>query len=130
MSMGYASGYADTVDENTVKEFCPAEFKAFMETVEQSSQSLDEVARLTNFSPIDEDEIDKDVYQAYIRLQEAFERNTGLTLDLSFHDADEEGDRYDDVNGPFWAVDGVYQITPAGKKMMSFINRVNFVTFG
>jgi hypothetical protein len=54
-------------------------------------------------------------------------------MGLGFHDKDEQGDRYDDVNGYYWWVDNVYQKTPQAKKFEKLghaIERKFFVTFG
>lgn len=71
------------------------------------------------------------------RLAAAFRRATrvgrqGLQLDIGYHDADNDGDRYDDdlVRGVYFPVDGVWQHSPAGKKFRDKIHRVGFVTFG
>jgi len=129
MGTKYSSGHADVIEEKTVREFCPAEFEAFMKIVEDDDNlSLDDVAQITRFTPHD-DELPKKILEVYEKLQEAFERNTGLTLDLCHHDSENEYSD-GDVDGAFWAVDGVYQITPAGKKMMEFIMRARFVNFG
>ena len=57
-------------------------------------------------------------------------RVRGWSWSPRFHNADNDGDRYDDVSGGFFHVDGVYRLTPAGKKFAGKIERKFFVTFG
>lgn len=54
-----------------------------------------------------------------------------LQLGIEYHSED-DGDRYDDVNGVFFSVGGVYQPSPAGKVLLDteFVKRNFFVTFG
>lgn len=61
-----------------------------------------------------------------------FNSQTGLYLDLAFHDSMEYGDRYDDVDGAFWALTGVTELTPAGKKAteQGLVWQAHFVHFG
>lgn len=56
-------------------------------------------------------------------------QNTGLELYLDYHDPD-DGDMYDEVNGVMWCVDGVYQLTEAGKIHHKQIQRKGWVSFG
>ena len=72
----------------------------------------------------------------YIKLKDAFERETnGLTLWLCYHNED-EGDRYDDVRGAFWTVGGMYVMSEQGKALNDKVGRGNqvqtnfYVTFG
>jgi hypothetical protein len=47
-----------------------------------------------------------------------FERVTeGLTLELGYHDRENDGCRGDDVDGTFWEVGGVWKLSPAAKKL-------------
>ena len=48
----------------------------------------------------------------------------------SYHDKEEDGDRYDEVDGIFWSVCGVWELTKAGKKMEKYISRKFWTNFG
>ena len=77
----------------------------------------------------------QEVAQALEALKAAFARATAvgdshLELSIGYHDAAQDGDRYDEVNGVFWAVDGLYQLSPAGRKFGTKVRRKFFVTFG
>ena len=129
MSMGYGSAHADTVEQKFVKKTCPKEFKAFIKAIDDDGNAdFDFVANQCNFDPTDE--VPEPILDAYVTLCKAFEAKTGLQLGLGFHNSDDEGSCYDDINGAYWWVGNVYQMTPAGKKYEKFITRENFVQFG
>ena len=127
--MGYGAGHADCVDQSFVKKQCPKEFKAFLKAIEDSGNfDFDCVARAASYDQVEED-CSKEILEAYVNLTTAFEKKTGLSLYLGFHDKTEEGDRYDDVDGAYFWVDKVFTLTPAGKKYQKHITRCNFVQF-
>lgn len=138
MGMGYGANYADVVDEAFVKETCPDELQKFREAFEtyQNDPDLSESASYLISEVLDTPESPKTdsptlpMWETYHVLIEKFAQLTGLYLALCYHDSDSEGDRYDDVNGEFWSVGGVYTITPAGEKFKDKISRVHYVTFG
>jgi len=71
---------------------------------------------------------------AWKRLAEAFTKATtvegaGLGLNPRYHDPD-YGDRYDEVEGGFFDIEGVYRLSPAGRKYARQIKRRCFVDFG
>lgn len=53
-----------------------------------------------------------------------------LELGMGYHDSDADGDRYDEVDGAYFYVDGCYEPTPAAKKLLNdgTIERQWFVT--
>ena len=60
-----------------------------------------------------------------------FEKTTeGLILDIDFHDKEGDGDRYDEVDGVFFTVGGMYGLTPAGKKFNDVVTRKFYTTWG
>ena len=140
MSMGYTAGYADVVDEKFVKQTCPKQFRAFMRRLDkeavttevsltsgvQQGLDLDTFAREAMYG---ENCGSDTLRKKYAELCDAFEKATGLTLSVDFHDR-EDGDRYDDVYGHYWAVGNVYKRTTAGKKWDRMITRAFFVNYG
>ena len=68
--------------------------------------------------------------RAYQKLQADFKKSTKLSLSLDYHDADNEGDRYDEVDGCFWSVGGVWKQTTAGKKYKNDIEHKLWVVYG
>lgn len=158
MGMGYGSNFADVIDFKDVKRLCPAEAKALVKTLKKYGVSMDDLAQTfrceepeletleTAISAAAPDDLDNDAYglyeeegirtisQALETLKAAFARATAvgkshLDLCIGHHDPD-DGDRYDEVKGAFWSVDGLYQLSPAGQKFGNKVQRKFFVTFG
>jgi len=126
MGMGYGADYADIVEESFLQTTCPLEFKELDKLLNKHEIDWEEFAREAMYGEYDIEEIEK----AFVKLQNKFEKDTGLELLIGFHDQHDEGDRYDEVNGVYWHVGGVYELTEAGKKFEENINRKMFVTFG
>ena len=129
MGMGHAANYADVVEESTVKQACPKAFNVLMVALEISTifDGLDDLAQATK---CDEQFEEKHLEDAFMKLRGEFEGRTGLPLDLSYHSSENEGGRYDDVDGHFWIVDNVYEMTKEAKKMEDKIERKFWCTFG
>lgn len=130
--MGYGSNYAETIEEKSVKKICPKEFKNFMQALDESHEDLECFASSINNGDCAED---LETGQAYEALCKALKKATGLTTELGFHDADECGDKYDDINGHFWWIDAdeIWQLTPEAKKLEDAghkIERQFYVSFG
>jgi hypothetical protein len=127
MSMGCGANYADVIENGTVEKMFPKKYKAFMEALKKANLSFDEFAQ--EISPNDESLL-PEITKTFNVLKSAFDKKTGLELCLGFHDSANQGDIYDDVSGGYFSVDGMYQYTPAGKKMGKVVNRRFFVTYG
>ena len=72
-----------------------------------------------------EDQAVQEISAAFEALQAAFAKATAvgtshLDLAIGYHGED-DGDRYDDVRGVFWAVDGMQQLSPAGEKFKDIV---------
>ena len=136
MGMGHISNYADTVEDKFVKEVCPKEHKELMDLIEHLDINFDMFAYgLDFYSGMDDieevtDEDESNLRCLYSNLQTAFNKATGLSIEVRFHDQSEFGSRYDMVDAGFWGVEGVYQMTPAAKKIKDKIERKFWVTYG
>ncbi len=130
MSMGYSANFADVIDGEHVKELCPAEHKALMDAIEASGEDFEEFARDATYYDYRE-EFEGDVLTAYNALCEAFKKTTGgATLELAHHDSDNNGDRYDDVDGAFWCVGNLTRPTKAAKFLGKRVEESRWVTCG
>ncbi len=134
MGMGYGAGYAETVDEKLVKKICPKELKAFLKAIKETKEEDPTGGKFTleSFAQNSQngDDNPKAVELAWCDLKEEFDNKTNLSLSLFYHSSEDDGDRYDEIDGAVWSVDGVYTLTPAGVKYGKFINRKFFVHFG
>jgi hypothetical protein len=130
MSHGTAAAYADVIDEEIVDKFCHKELTEFKEAVDKYSD-MGEVAWRAGFEGGLEDladELDnREILDCFETLAEMFEAGTGLELCLGFHDSEMDGSGYDQVDGIYWAVGGMYELTPAGKKMEQYVQRKQWV---
>ena len=127
MGMGYSANHADVVDDKFIKKTCPDELKELLNAVKAENMEFEDFAKEAVYQDYSCSIVPE---QAYAKLIAAFHDKTGLSVTLGFHDQDEEGDRYDQVNGAFWDVENVYQLTEAGKKNEKYINRKFYVSFG
>jgi hypothetical protein len=127
MGMGYAANYCDTTSQDFVKEQCPQEYENFIQALDNRDISVQEFSETWRDYSTKEEKTEH--FKAYRVLCDTFRQKTGLELYLDYHNPD-DGDRYDDVNGVLWCVDGVYELTKAGKKHQKQIQRVNWVSFG
>jgi hypothetical protein len=128
MSSGYGSNYADVIEEDAIRKFCPKEYKNLLKEIKKSDITFEDFAQMVACDDLSDD--DKGMSDALEALMNAFETKTGLGLELGYHDSEDNGDKYDDISGAYWNVDGMFQLTPEGKKMDKYVNRKFFVTFG
>jgi hypothetical protein len=141
MSMGYGAAYADVITKKRIKRTCPTELAAFLRVIKDAGSSLENVAQhLAQDTELDLSHIEDDkeavkkqeaIHKTWRKLQRVFKRvSEGLALDIGYHNSEDEGSRYDEVDGAFFCVGGVYRLTPAGKRFRRSIKRRFFVTFG
>jgi len=129
MGMGYSAAQIDEVTVDTVKKFCSKEFQALQDAIDETSYAWEDVAKAGQFDSIESD-CGKEISKTFENLRKAFEKKTRLQLFIGYHDCENDGDRYDDVDGTYWNVSGMYQLTPAGKKMKKYVERKYFVQLG
>jgi hypothetical protein len=139
MGMGFGANYADVMEWSQIKRIVPREARAMERALKKAGVSMDNFCQAVCREHWDYAEIKLDDQEAAIRqmtaawetLSTAFTSTTkGLVLEVRFHDADNDGDRYDDVSGGFFHVEGLYQLTSAGKNFADKIERKFYVTFG
>lgn len=134
MGMGNYPDYADTVTGEFVAEICPGEIVELAAVLKDSNYSMEQLAYCADTGDIQgelELELEEDeallVLNAYDKVATAFQERTDLELDLKYHNKEDRGD---EVDGFFWAVDGVYILSPAGKKYKDKIERKSWTVFG
>jgi hypothetical protein len=130
MGMGYGANHADVIEVETLKKLLPKQYAALEKALELDGdyKTLEDYAAL---QPEDREKPDG-IHKAMRVLQLAFSAKfKGLELELLFHNQDDEGDRYDDVNGAFWHIYGLYVLSPGAKKLgAKNFTRKFYVTFG
>lgn len=127
--MGYGAAFCESIEEESIKKFCPKEYDYFIDLIDEREIDLEEFAK--NAAVNELGDYAKDIVKAYTDLQKAFTKETDLGLYIDFQDPD-SGDRYDEISGIYWAVnfDDMYQLTPAGKKIGNLVTRKFYVVFG
>ncbi|MEI6502728.1 MAG: hypothetical protein WCP21_17100 [Armatimonadota bacterium] len=136
MSSGHSANYADVIPMENVAELCPDEVGRFVAAVsaeypeEAVSDFATALAAIAREYDCGEDETHgDDVRMEWKELTERFEEITGLGLQVGFHDP-ENGGPYDEVEGAYLAVEGMYELSAAGKPFQGIVERRMWVTFG
>ena len=125
MGMGYSACKTTTIHESEVDKIVPNELKAFNDYlaeigVEKNYQLGQDIQDGCISDNLDED-LDVDVVAEKISelasaVCDAFEKATGVSIYTQGHDSEENGSRYDDVDGFFWEL-CVYQLTPEAQAL-------------
>lgn len=153
MGMGYAPVITWIINEADLAKFLPDQFSRF-DAIRKQLDDLDVYHDIATQFIVDETdseellfhvgpdgpvdgELVRSLVTAYNELCAAFATATQvdksfLTVSLNYHDSTAEGDRYDDVDGFFWEVDGCMKYTPAMERFRSslLIQRAGFVQYG
>lgn len=135
MGMGNYANFAEVIQEEFVKEQCPETFQKLLDVLLEADYSLETLANSAQYDDL-EGELTVDIFDeatikkivdAFDNLCNEFQEKIGLELMIKYHNAEDRGD---EVNGVFWAVDGVYQLTPAAEKIKDKIERKFWTVFG
>jgi len=125
MGMGYGANFADCISETDLADIVGNDLiNAFYEAADAAE--IDDLCDWVN----DWENCDSTaVYTAITKIEQVFHEKTGLEVSLQYH-SEEDGDRYDEITGYFWAVDGMYVLSDAGQKLESKVVRNFYVSFG
>lgn len=121
MGMGYCACFDLVVSEDSVKKICEEEYNALNKVLSKYNVSWNSFAYAIryddNIADVSEDEMEEILF-SYRQLVKRFKANTDFTIDISYHDSSEEGDRYDEVDGCFFTINfgEFYEMTPFAKK--------------
>ena len=131
MGMGYSSNSVSIITVENMEKLLPRQMKKLNSILENNNEDISRTEFFMDFYEFE----DTEVMSAYKKLEKAFEKLTAvqeecLTIQPCFHDSNEYGDRYDDVNGEFFIVENVYQYTASAKNFLSVIEDASWVTFG
>jgi len=135
MGMGHSANYAEIITLEDMRKLLPKEMSELENSIEEEFDDVGDIESFFSYSF--EDYPESNSVKALKKLQEAFEKlttvGTGsecLKIYVAYHNREEEGDRYDDVDGAFFIVTGVYQLTAPAQKFKDFIKRALWTTFG
>jgi hypothetical protein len=139
MSSGYGAAFAEVISSKLIRRICPIEYNAFLRAISDAGTSLEEVAQhLATDSELELNFGDdgyakrkqEAIHKTWRKLQRVFKRvSEGLVLEIGYHDSEEGSPGYDEVNGAYFCVGGVYRLTPAGKRFRRSIRRKFFVNY-
>lgn len=128
MGMGYGAAYDDVIEDKVVMETCPNEYEQFIQALKNENITIEEFAQGLSWG---DGEASETVHNLYEKIVEAFDKQIPKAgLGLYYHNSEEEGDRYDDVNGAYWACSNLFQLSPAGLALKGKFQRKLFVKFG
>ena len=141
MGMGYAANISEVIEVEEIKKLKLESFAKFEEALKESRVSLDVLASHLQFDSditFEDDDIDEDrankivvLYESFV---EEFKKKYKIGLHLNYHDQEDVGSRYDEVDGAFFELDftDMYELTEAAKKLkqkVSFEMKA-FVSYG
>ena len=145
MGIDYAGCWADVMEWTDIAEIVPREAAALERNLKAAGMDIDQFCRAEAQEEWEYLELEvkgkrtiaeaiAQIKDAWSRLSAAFAQATavdgaGLTVEPGYHDP-EQGERGDEVVDGFFHVEGVYQLTPAGKRFANKIERLTFVEFG
>lgn len=130
MSSGFASNFAEVIEDKTLAKLFPQEHAALVHAMSVEGTDLLQVAQgVENDEDLDVTQVSRDRVADLCR---AFDwKYEGLQLYISYHDAENSGDRYDEVNGAYWGINGAYVLSEGAKELgASNFDRLFFVSFG
>jgi hypothetical protein len=127
MGMGYGANFADTIEQGELIKIAPKEWKALEKSVEKDEEDMD-----FNLSEIASgNEIEERIKTEYDNFVDAVYKNTGMDVEVFYHNSEDQGDRYDEVEGVFWHVNNAYIKNPKiTRGNQQKIERQFFVTYG
>jgi hypothetical protein len=136
MSSGFTANHADVIPTAKVTELCPEEVEAFVAAAaaaypERGISGIEAALKLlaTELACGDDGVQGGETVAAWKALASQFHRLTGLELGVDYHDP-EDGGPYDEVEGAFLFVEGMYEVSPAGRPFVGVVERRSWVTFG
>lgn len=142
MAMGYGANTAEVITLEDVKKLELEAFRLLEATLQDLGISWDDFGEMVAFDSVlhdkDDNIISKDIEKELIDLLGAFykefQKETGIGIELCFHNKENNGDRYDEVEGAFFGLNfgDVYTLSPEAKKLKErlFFDTKYFVNYG
>lgn len=137
MGMGYGANITVVIEQEEISKLGLSSFLRLFALLEQHEVELDELAScIRHDDSLDglEEEQEEEIFKAYEAFQEEFQQATGVGIELCYHSQSDHGDKYDQVDGGYFALDwhDVYQMTPQAKALKEKVHFEDqfFVTYG
>ena len=131
MGMGHGANWCEVISDEDLDKLLGHGLQEIKNYLKDHDEDLDSLACNIYY---DTGDIEEEVYEKALVLLTAienkFKEKTGLGVSIDYHDQAEMGDRYDDVDGHFWVVNGFYVISEEGKKIQEMVQTVGWVTYG
>ena len=135
MSMGTCAAFAEVIEPKFVKKIVGKKLAPKVTRFIDSFEKLEEkegASSLIEFLRGDDgavtDPQEKSLVKLlamWVELSNAVFQETGLNLEVDFHDVDNDGDRYDEVDGLFFSFDNfdLYEPTPQFKALQDKLGK-------
>lgn len=125
MGMGYAAAFVIEITMEDLEKLKLPEHKAFIQYLMKNEIDINEFAQKVQFIDIDEKDNDDDedlftkAFDKYIALSQAFKTKYGVGLYLGYHDSNDDGSRYDDIDGVYYTLEfnDVYKLSEEAEKL-------------
>lgn len=147
MGMGYAGSFAMTIEDSTVKKIVGKRiWDKYVATREACSEVADENQIMQDGFDLDEEgftDAEKALIETFIKAYRnvtgTFGKKQGMSIARNSHSAEEDGSRYDDVDGCFWELDfndcyresvAMKRLNDVAKKCKDEVKMSHYVQFG
>ena len=122
MSMGHSACTAWTISDEDCAKVCKKAWQNMVLALADKNMGLDEAAE----QMVVDEPLPDYISSAIAGFMHEFSKKTGLSINLGYHNSDDEGD----VNGHFWDLGGVTYMTAKAKRLGEKIKFSSWVTFG
>lgn len=127
MGMGYQGEMALVLDKEKVEALVPEPYAAFLTVLDKHERNFNGFARVCSLTDTiemeelgsDEQEVVEEMLQSFSAVSAAFKEKTGISLYFNYHNSQEVGDVWDEVDGGFYCLDSneVYRLTEKAREL-------------
>lgn len=139
MGMGYIAAFDIVVEKKELEKLNMKTLQSLFNVLKKYEVSLEDLARALYYNDalgLENEEEEKEIFNALHAFQEEFRVLTNMNIYLNYHNSSDDGDRYDQVDGAYFALDflEVYELTPNAKRLKQIqgvdFDIKSFVVFG
>lgn len=141
MGMGYDGYFSVVVEEEYIERLSLTSYRLFKIIMDKLEEELGEydffailgMGSVTGYDDISDARL-HNLVKSWENFQKEFEVKTGMDIMLNYHNSEDYGDRYDEVEGLFFELDfrQVYQLSTEAKELMKSVpfGIRNYVHYG